>query len=700
MAVLRPPSPEAQSARLAVLYDLDLLDGQSVPELDRLTALAADVCGAEVSALTFYDPGGALRVAMSNGVTVSAAPEETLCARVLEAEAPVLIPDARSEARHAASMFVRGAPFVRSYVGAPIGLQDGHPLGVLSVAHSQPGKFGPVETARLERIAELARSVLATRRATVSATRAALQTDAERRRQVQFDLIFDAVHEGVNIYSADGQIIELNPSAEEILGLTRDQQLGRSYIDPRWQIFKQDGSLFAPNEFPVVRALKNGEVLRDVGMGVQLPNGERRWISVNASPVRHAETDLIEFAVVTFKDVTRQRSAEDRVAAQNARLAEALVTAEKASQAKSDFLGVMSHELRTPMNAVLGCAQLLSQSRLDAVQKRTLGVLEDAGRQMLALLNDLLDLASLDQDKVRLEREPVNLLRLIEDAAVIWASDIRSKGLTLSVMIDPRLAATRDVDPARLLQIIGNLMANAIKFTEQGGITISAWPQGDGLHRIAIEVEDTGPGVPAEAAERIFSPFEQVDVSTKRRFGGLGVGLHVARRLATAMGGDIELDPTYREGSRFTVVIEAPLSADGAKAAALPTSGGHTMLEQAREVLCVDDNPRNLYVLGAMLRAAGHRVTECESGEEALRAAAGQRFDVVLLDMVMPGMDGLEVLARLKAGDGPNRQTPVIACTANVLPEQVTAYLSAGMKGVLAKPIDIRAMLEAVHTAA
>ena len=213
-------------------------------------------------------------------------------------------------------------------------------------------------------------------------------------------------------------------------------------------------------------------------------------------------------------------------------------------------------------------------------------------------------------------------------------------------------------------------------------------------------MEDTGPGVPAEAAERIFSPFEQVDVSTKRRFGGLGVGLHVARRLATAMGGDIELDDRFSDGSRFTVVIEAPLSASDAKPKALPTSGGQEMLEQAREVLCVDDNPRNLYVLGAMLRAAGHRVTECGSGEAALKAAAEQAFDVVLLDMVMPDMDGLEVLARLRAGEGPNRQTPVIACTANVLPEQVTAYLSAGMKGVLAKPIDIRAMLEAVHAAA
>jgi CheY-like chemotaxis protein/anti-sigma regulatory factor (Ser/Thr protein kinase) len=352
------------------------------------------------------------------------------------------------------------------------------------------------------------------------------------------------------------------------------------------------------------------------------------------------------------------------------------------------------------MNAVLSCANLLSQTRLDPVQKRTLGVLEDAGRQMLVLLNDLLDLSSLNADKVRIDPRPIPLVRLIEDAAVIWSSDVRAKGLTLSVMIDPALRAPRLMDSARLLQIIGNLMANAIKFTSEGGITIQAWPEKSksGVERIAIEVEDTGPGVPAEAVERIFSAFEQVDVSSRRRHGGLGLGLHVARRLANAMGGDITLETTSDEGSRFTVRIEAPTVPE------IPVeespSANSRQETGARDVLCVDDNPRNLFVIGAMLRAAGHSITECSSGAEALDVLGRQKFDVIMLDMVMPDMDGLETLSRLRTGGGLNARTPVIACTANVLPDQVASYRQAGTIEVLAKPIDPRAMLHAVATAA
>ncbi len=213
-----------------------------------------------------------------------------------------------------------------------------------------------------------------------------------------------AINDGVNVYSPDGVCIETNPAGCEILGLTRAQLLGRALIDPQWRVVKGDGTPYLPEEFPIARALRTGETARGADMGIDLPSGERRWLSVNAEPVRNPETDVIEYGVVTFKDITQQRQAEDELSARNAKLSAALGEAEKASRAKSDFISVMSHELRTPMNAVLGCAQLLSQSSLNAGQARTLGVLADAGRQMLALLNDLFDLASLEAGKVRLER--------------------------------------------------------------------------------------------------------------------------------------------------------------------------------------------------------------------------------------------------------------------------------------------------------
>ncbi len=693
--------PGGEQERLTALFELDLLHGGAFPDLDRLVTLAEEICGANLAAFTVHDRQRAYQVSTSYGLRETMPKNECMCSLSLERNQTIASPDATADQRLSQARYVKAAPFVRSFIGVPLGADPGTSIGVLAVGHTEPDMFGDREVARLERVAELISAFLAQRREAIRAKRAAMKTDAERTRQIQFELIFNAINDGVNVFGADGKIIEANLAAERILGLSRDQQLGRAVVDPRWKSTRLDGSSFPSDEYPVARTLRTGETVRDVGMMLELSGGRKRWISINSAPVLNPDSSAIDYVVSTFRDETAHHEAETRITAQNLRLAEALDEAERASRAKTDFMGVMSHELRTPMNAVLSCALLLSQSRLDPVQKRTLGVLEDAGRQMLAVLNDLLDLSSLNANKVRIEREPVSLVRLIEDAAVIWAADVRSKNLTMSVMIDPKLVKPRSVDPARLLQIIGNLMANAIKFTTEGGVTIQAWPETGkgGVERVAIEVEDTGPGVPKEAVERIFSAFEQADVSSKRRHGGLGLGLHVARRLALAMGGDVELETRQGHGSRFTVRIDAPLVAD-APPRSPPAAANDDVAIQGREILCIDDNPRNLYVLGAMLRAAGHRTVECGSGVEALELLAQRKFDVVLLDMVMPEMDGLDVLAKLRATNGPNAATPVIACTANVLPDQVEAYRKAGTAGVLAKPIDPRAMLQAVAAAA
>lgn len=692
--------PDRVQRRIAVLRDLDVLhEGGEHPGLDRLIALASDVCDANLAAFVVQDEATSYQLSTSYGHAEAMPSAECLCTSVITTGRTVLVDDARKDPRFAHARYVVASPFIRSFVGVPVGADPALPLGVLAIAHTEPGRFGPRQVQRLERIADLVTSFLVARIEGIAASRAAAKTDAERQRQHLYELIFNAIREGVNVHDRHGQIVELNPACLPILGLTEEELQGRTYADARWRTFLPDGSPFPVEDYPVAITLRTGEALQNVPMGIEFPTGERRWISINSVPLANPVTGEIEHAVVTMNDITAQHEAELTIAAHHAEMAEALASAERASKAKTDFLGVMSHELRTPMNAMLSCASLLSQSKLDPVQRRTLGVLEDAGKQMLVLLNDLLDLSSLNADKVRIDPEPVSLIRLIEDAAVIWASEVRDKGLSLSVMIDPELAAPRMVDTARLLQVIGNLMANAIKFTTVGTVSLQAWPERgrDGTQYVTIEVEDTGPGVPREAAERIFSPFEQIDVSSKRKHGGLGLGLYIARRLAVAMGGDIELETRPGLGSRFTVRIDAPLAALAPQETNETEQAG---AEKRLDILCVDDNARNLYVLSAMLRAAGHRTIECASGAEALDVLRRRKFDVVLLDMVMPDMDGFDVIARLREIDGPNAQTPVIACTANVLPDQIEAYRRAGTAGVVAKPINPRAMLEAVAAAA
>jgi PAS domain S-box-containing protein len=693
--------PEAVLDSLAALHELDLLGGGPYPNLDRLISLASDVCGANLAAFTVHDHENAHQLSTSYGFSEIMPKSECMCSLAMETGQTVSAPDARQHPRLATARYVTREPFVRSFAGAPVGPEPGLTVGVLAIGHTEPGRFGPREIERLERVAELVSSFLEQRRAAIRASRAAAKTEEERQRQKLFELIFNAIQEGVSVHAPRRGIIEVNPACLSIMGLTREEATGRAHTDPRWRTLRPDGSLYGPDEFPVIVTQRTGKTMNNERLGVELPTGEIRWLSVNTVPLLNAGTGAVDFAVVTMKDVTEQHLAEARLTDQNARLAEALTEAERASKAKSDFVGVMSHELRTPMNAVLSCAGLLSQSKLDPVQKRTLGVLEEAGRQMVVLLNDLLDLSSLNANKVRINAEPVSLARLIEDAAVIWAADVRAKGLSLSVIIDPSLLALREVDRSRLLQVIGNLVSNAIKFTTSGSVSLNAWPERGpgGVETVAIEVADTGPGVPSEAAERIFSPFEQIDVSSKRRHGGLGLGLYIARRLAVAMGGDITLETRPGLGSAFTVRILAPTAVEAQQARATgddaPGEEGRTL-----DILCVDDNPRNLFVIGQMLRAVGHRTHECSSGAAALDVLRRQKMDVVLLDMVMPDMDGLDVISRLRAEAGPNAQTPIIACTANVLPDQLAAYRRAGTAAVLAKPIDPRAMIEALASAA
>lgn len=694
--------PDLAQRRIAVLRDLDVLhEGREHPGLDRLIALASDVCDANIAAFVVQDETTSYQLSTSYGHAEAMPSAECLCTSVITTGRTIVVDDARQDPRFSHARYVCASPFVRSFVGVPVGADPGLPLGVLAIAHTEPGRFGPRQARMLERIAELVRSFLVARIDGIAAERAAARTEAERKRQHLYELIFNAIREGVNVFSPARGLIEVNPACLDLMGLSREEISERSYTDERWRAFQSDGSLFAANEFPVMVTMRTGEPLQDVPMGVELPDGRIRWLSVNTVPLVHAETGAVEHVVVTMKDVSAQHEAEQKVAAHNAALADALASTERASKAKTDFLGVMSHELRTPMNAVLSCASLLSQSKLDPVQRRTLGVLEDAGKQMLVLLNDLLDLSSLNADKVRIDPEPVSLIRLIEDAAVIWASEVRDKGLSLSVMIDPDLAAPRMVDTARLLQVIGNLMANAIKFTTVGSVSLQAWPErgSDGKQYVCIEVEDTGSGVPREAAERIFSPFEQIDVSSKRKHGGLGLGLYIARRLAVAMGGDITLETRPGLGSCFTVRIQAPLAVQ-ADMQEESSATEEVSAEKRLDILCVDDNARNLYVLSAMLRAAGHRTLECTSGAEALEVLRRRKVDVVMLDMVMPDMDGFDVIARLREAGGLNAETPVIACTANVLPDQIEAYRRAGTAGVVAKPINPREMLEAVAAAA
>jgi len=381
-----------------------------------------------------------------------------------------------------------------------------------------------------------------------------------------------------------------------------------------------------------------------------------------------------------------------------AALAASQAAAEAASRAKTEFLATISHEIRTPMNAVLGASDLLSRSELDPVDREHVETIRDAGLVLTQLLNDVLDLSKIEAGKLQVEPMTVELASLVRRCANVWRPLAADAGLSLEVQIDPAARRMIEIDPLRTGQILFNLLSNAIKFTPAGAVTLSAemTTLEDGTGELRLAVADTGIGIAPAALGRLFTPFEQADGSITRRFGGTGLGLAIGQKLAAMMGGRIEAESTEGEGSRFLLVLPCGLPATEANPQPETVERPDDEPEQGLRVLLAEDNPANQRIVEHFMRPIGAVLTIVGDGLEAVERAQLEVFDIVLMDMQMPIMDGLEATRRIRASSGPNADAPILALTANAMENHRHACAEAGMSGHIAKPIDARLLLTTV----
>lgn len=510
-------------------------------------------------------------------------------------------------------------------------------------------------------------------------TRQQLLQEELRENAIHYQRLTEHATDVIWRLDGDYRFTYISPSDERLRGYRSDEVLGQLCLE----IFDEEGAaLVRKLGMERFETERRGERLGTMAFEARhrCKDGSWIWAEVSSTPVFDDEGKITGFYGIT-REFTQRKQAE--ILLQQAKLA-----AEEASKAKSEFLALVSHEIRTPLNSLVGFSSMARRTTDPLKLDQYHLILEQSSRSLMDLVNDILDMSKIEAGRMEFEVVPFNLRQLIDTLDAHYRHLAAHKKLELRIIIDESVPTWVQGDSVRLRQIFANLLGNAVKFTEKGeiscAVTLSGRDDGASPRLVSLEVRDSGIGIPEEKQSRLFQPFQQLDPSISRRYGGSGLGLAIVQSLVVMMGGTISVDSREGEGSRFTVQLPLP-ACEPPPEELLP----HQVQLSLGNILVVEDNRFNRLLLEDLLLGWGQEVTLAEDGGEGLRLVDEQRFDLILLDIRMPGIDGIEVARRIRRREQERRESPVpiIALTADLEPATRDTCLQVGINVVLGKPI-------------
>lgn len=665
------PVPSNECERVLALRELNILDSPSEKNFDDITLLASQICDAPISLISLLDRNRQWFKSRQGVLMTETDRDISFCSHTIHHKGIMVVPDVLDDDRFIDNPLVTGYPYIRFYAGVPLLSDGGFKLGTLCIVDHKPRNLSDQQMFALEVLARQVESNISLR---------AKICDKELAEE-KYRSIIANMKLGLLEVDRSEKILFANQSFIDMSGYLLTELLG-----------KKPSDVFLHGESSGLMKNKNLSRMKGSSDAYEISvldkTGQIRWWLISGAP-RFDCSGVLAGSVGIHLDITNQKMLEIE-------LTEARELAEESTRSKEIFLANMSHEIRTPMNAIIGMSSQLSKTNLDDTQQFYLETIHSASENLLFIINDILDLSKIDAGKLQLERIGFEPRELVNCTLRVLGHRAEEKGLSINnTFFDPNISPVLMGDPYRLNQVLTNLVSNAIKFTEKGRVDIVCEVLTDGPHSqtIQIAVKDTGIGMEADFLNNLFEKFSQEDPSVTRHHGGTGLGMSICKDLVNLMGGEMQVKSKKGVGSTISLQIKLDKGSNE-NLPVKPSFDFDSKVLAGKKILLVDDNQMNRLVAATILKNHLAVVSTSHNGMEAVEELGKTPFDLVLMDIQMPVMDGVEATHIIRANI--SNDLPIIALTANAIKGDNEKYLAAGMNGYLSKPFSEKNLVNVV----